>query len=155
LTGPQGSANGSGGRSEWSIVWPRGSGAYNASWRERTNSEPTVHDAARRPGTSEVAVRVRIKRGTLKADKEAGRLYVLLDVEPTAQPTAEPQAELVEKLRDRVRYLQGVVDTGEEREGAMSEGPDRSSGTRGFPISERSSWWRRMLGAPERTNRLF
>jgi hypothetical protein len=104
---------------------------------------------------SEVAVRVRIKHGTLKADKEAGRLYVLLDVEPTAQPTAEPQAELVEKLRDRVRYLQGVVDTGEEREGAMSEGRSGSSDTRGFPIRERSSWWRRMFGAPERANRWF
>jgi len=92
-----------------------------------------------------------MKRGTVKADKERGRLYVLLDVEPTA----EPRAELVERLRDRVRNLEGVVDTGEEREGAVAEGRSGPSATQEFPIKERRSWWRRMLGAPEGTNRWF
>lgn len=91
---------------------------------------------------SEDAIRRRIKRGTLKADEEGGQLYVLLDVESTAQPTAEPYAELVEKLWDRVRYLEGVVDTGEERGGDMAERSERPSDARGFPIRERRSWWR-------------
>ena len=55
---------------------------------------------------------MRIKRGTLSADKEGGRLYVLLDNEPTPAPTGRTD-ELVEELRDRVRYLERQVE--EER----------------------------------------
>jgi excisionase family DNA binding protein len=38
----------------------------------------TVHEAARRLRISEDAVRMRVKRGTLEAEREGGRLYVLL-----------------------------------------------------------------------------
>jgi hypothetical protein len=65
----------------------------------------TVHDAPRRLGISEDAVRMRIKRGTLAADKEGGRLYVLLTDDPTTEPTDRTN-ELISELRDRVRSLE-------------------------------------------------
>src|SRR5215213_10476084 len=65
----------------------------------------TVHDAARRLGISEDAVRMRVKRGTLSADKEGGRLYVLLDIEPTTDRTPDRTGELIEELRGRVLSL--------------------------------------------------
>src|SRR5215208_7594846 len=71
----------------------------------------TVHDAARTLGISEDAVRMRVKRGTLDAEREGGRLYVLLDDDPTTEPTADPRAELTAELRDRVRYLEGIITT--------------------------------------------
>jgi Mg2+ and Co2+ transporter CorA len=70
----------------------------------------TVHDAARRLGISEDAVRMRVKRGTLSADKEGGRLYVLLDIEPTTDRTDE----LIEELRGRVQSLEDQL--GQERD---------------------------------------
>jgi excisionase family DNA binding protein len=72
----------------------------------------TVHDAARQLGISEDAVRMRVKRGTLEAEREGGRLYVILTDEPTTEPTGRTD-ELVEELRDRVRYLERQVE--EER----------------------------------------
>ena len=74
----------------------------------------TVHDAARRLGISEDAVRMRVKRGTLSADKEGGRLYVLLDIEPTSEPTSDRTDELIEELKDRVHRLEYELD--QERE---------------------------------------
>ena len=57
---------------------------------------------------------MRIKRGTLAADKEGGRLYVLLDTDPTTEPTADRTDKLLEELRERVRYLERQVE--EERD---------------------------------------
>jgi hypothetical protein len=74
----------------------------------------TVHDAARRLGISEDAVRMRVKRGTLSADKEGGRLYVLLDIEPTTEPTPDRTGELIEELRGRIHSLEHQLD--QERE---------------------------------------
>jgi hypothetical protein len=74
----------------------------------------TVHDAARRLGISEDAVRMRVKRGTLSANKEGGRLYVLLDIEPTIEPTTDRTDELIEELKDRVHRLEYQLD--QERE---------------------------------------
>jgi hypothetical protein len=73
----------------------------------------TVHDAARRLGISEDAVRMRVKRGTLSADREGGRLYVLLDSEPTTEPT-DRTSELIDELRDRVQSLEAQL--GNERQ---------------------------------------
>jgi hypothetical protein len=88
----------------------------------RTDRDPTtnqqrltVHDAARRLGISEDAVRMRVKRGTLPADKEGGRLYVLLDIEPTTDRTDE----LIEELKDRVHRLEYQLD--QEREARTEE----------------------------------
>jgi excisionase family DNA binding protein len=69
----------------------------------------TVHDAARRLGISEDAVRMRVKRGTLEAEREGGRLYVLLTDEPTTEPTDRTN-ELIAELRDRVRSLESQLD---------------------------------------------
>ena len=84
---------------------------------DRTERDPTanqqrltVHDAARRLGVSEDAVRMRVKRGTLSSDKEGGRLYVLLDIEPTTDRTDE----LIEELKGRVHSLE--YQLGQERE---------------------------------------
>src|SRR5215211_4162310 len=79
----------------------------------------TVHDAARRLGISEDAVRMRVKRGTLPADKEGGRLYVLLDIEPTSEPTTDRTDELIEELKDRVHRLEYQLD--QEREARTEE----------------------------------
>src|SRR5215212_129100 len=78
----------------------------NASNPTPSGRRLTVHDAARTLGISEDAVRMRVKRGTLDAEREGGRLYVLLDDDPTTEPTAE--------LRDRVRYLEGIITTRDE-----------------------------------------
>jgi excisionase family DNA binding protein len=70
-----------------------------------TQHRMTVHDAARRLGISEDAVRMRVKRGTLEAEREGGRLYVLLTPDPTSEPTDRTN-ELITELRDRVRSLE-------------------------------------------------
>ena len=92
----------------------------------RTGRDPTanqqrltVHDAARRLGISEDAVRMRVKRGKLSADKEGGRLYVLLDIEPTSEPTTDRTDELIEELKDRVHRLEYQLD--QEREARTEE----------------------------------
>jgi excisionase family DNA binding protein len=72
----------------------------------------TVHEAARHLGISEDAVRMRVKRGTLEAEREGRRLYVLLTDEPTTEPTDRTD-ELVNELHDRIRYLERQVE--EER----------------------------------------
>jgi hypothetical protein len=53
---------------------------------------------------------MRVKRGTLSANKEGGRLYVLLDIEPTTDRTGE----LIEELKGRVHSLEYQLD--QERE---------------------------------------
>jgi hypothetical protein len=58
---------------------------------------------------------MRVKRGTLSADKEGGRLYVLLDIEPTTDRTGE----LIEELKDRVHRLEYQLD--QEREARTEE----------------------------------
>ena len=78
----------------------------------------TVHDAARRLGISEDAVRMRVKRGKLEAERERGRLYVLLDLVPTTEPTDRTD-ELIAELRDRVRSLEHKLD--QEREARTEE----------------------------------
>jgi len=56
---------------------------------------------------------MRVKRGTLSADREGGRLYVLLDSEPTTEPT-DRTSELIDELRDRVQSLEAQL--GNERQ---------------------------------------
>jgi hypothetical protein len=100
----------------------------------------TVAQAATELGTTPEAIRGRIKRGTLRAERESGRVFVLLDADqsrPTAgQPTDQPtdqadhaghayrQAEgqrlpvdpLTEELRDRVRSLERQLEQANERD---------------------------------------
>jgi excisionase family DNA binding protein len=77
----------------------------------------TVHTAARVLGISEDAVRMRVKRGTLDAEREGGRLYVMLEAEPTNDPTG--RTEMIEELRDRLRYIEGQLE--QEREARTEE----------------------------------
>jgi hypothetical protein len=61
----------------------------------------TVAQAADQLGISESAVRNRIKRGTLQAEREAGRVYVLLAAAASRdRPTDE--SELVAVLREQL-----------------------------------------------------
>jgi excisionase family DNA binding protein len=85
---------------------------------ERTyhwGAEPTpnqrrvpVREAAELLGISEGAVRMRVKRGTLPSTRESGRLYVLLDTEPTPDPerpygrTHDRTSELIATLREQL-----------------------------------------------------
>jgi predicted RNase H-like nuclease (RuvC/YqgF family) len=62
---------------------------------------------------------MRVKRGKLSADKEGGRLYVLLDLEPTSEPTTDRTDELIEELKDRVHRLEYQLD--QEREARTEE----------------------------------
>ena len=68
-----------------------------------------VSEAAEALGISEGAVRMRVKRGTLPSTREGGRLYVLLDTDPTADPerphdrTHDRTDELIAALREQLQ----------------------------------------------------
>jgi phenylalanyl-tRNA synthetase alpha subunit len=78
--------------------------------------ERRVHlsEAAEILGVSKDAVRMRVKRGTLRSEKgRDGRVYVWVNVDPDADPNTvhsqgevDPYRELIEELRDRVRSLE-------------------------------------------------
>jgi hypothetical protein len=84
--------------------------------RGERRSERRVHlsDAAELLGVSKDAVRMRVKRGTLRSEKgEDGRVYVWVNVNPNGDPnTVHPQGEaeawreLIDELHDRVRSLE-------------------------------------------------
>jgi hypothetical protein len=84
--------------------------------RGERRPERRVHlsEAAELLGVSKDAVRMRVKRGTLRSEKgEDGRVYVWVNVNPDGDPNTvhpEPQVEayreLIEELRDRVRSLE-------------------------------------------------
>src|SRR5215216_2136895 len=75
-----------------------------------------LREAADVLGISKDAVRQRIRRRTLQADKgEDGRVYVYLDASVDDVQTDEgDEGDLVDELRDRVRYLERQVE--EERD---------------------------------------
>ena len=84
--------------------------------RGERRSERRVHlsEAAALLGVSKDAVRMRVKRGTLRSEKgEDGRVYVWVNVVPDGDPnTVHPESqvdawrELIDELRDRVRSLE-------------------------------------------------
>jgi len=76
----------------------------------------SLREAADVLGISKDAVRQRIRRRTLQADKgEDGRVYVYLDASVDDVQTDEgDEGDLVDELRDRVRYLERQVE--EERD---------------------------------------
>jgi excisionase family DNA binding protein len=70
----------------------------------------TVADAAERLGISKEAVRKRISRGTLRADKAPdGMVRVYIPATETPSSTAVA-SDLVEELRDRLRYVEGQLE---------------------------------------------
>jgi hypothetical protein len=77
----------------------------------------TVSEAAQRLGVTQDAIRQRVKRSTIKYDKESdGRVYVYLD--PTMTPRdntlEKSHEELVDALRDQVAHLKDEVDAWRE-----------------------------------------
>ncbi len=81
----------------------------------------TVQEAARRLGVKDDAIRKRIQRGTLRSEKapEDGRVYVYLDTaqdaayagtQDTTYDAAEDTVVLVEEMRDRIAYLERMLD---------------------------------------------
>src|SRR5215211_6988797 len=88
----------------------------------------TVDEAARHLGLTVDAVRKRVQRGQIAYEKdEAGRVRIILDESETLQDKSPDNAgqatgaheELVEELRDRVHYLERVLE--EEREARTEE----------------------------------
>ncbi len=75
----------------------------------------TVAEAARRFGVQEQAIRKRIKRETLRSEKdEDGRVYVYISTDRTEEGYAD-RDELVEALRSQVEMLRAeLADRKEE-----------------------------------------
>jgi predicted transcriptional regulator len=74
-----------------------------------TNQRVTVPEAAELLGITAEAVRMRIKRGTLRSERQAGRVFVLLGPDrPTehtterTEPTEDRTAELIATLREQL-----------------------------------------------------
>jgi hypothetical protein len=122
-------------------------------------------------GVSKDAVRMRVKRGTLRSEKgEDGRVYVWVNDNPDDDPnTVHPETlveawrELIDELRDRVRYLEESnrenrriiaaltqripeLEAPASPEGRESPVPpsEGAPGTTESPEPERRSWWRRI-----------
>jgi len=78
----------------------------------------TVSDAAALLGVTEGAIRKRIARGTLSAERVGGRVWVYIPPgthgQDTGQPAGQDNLELVEEMRSRISYLERQVE--EERE---------------------------------------
>lgn len=96
-----------------------------------TTKRLTIPEAARDLGVTSEAVRGRVKRGTLKSERDAdGTVYVLLDEVKRGQPTADQaatdhqpnagpprdQSELVEALRARVESLEHQLEEANTRD---------------------------------------
>ena len=128
----------------------------------------TVGQAADQLGISEGAVRNRIKRGTLQAEREAGRVYVLLAGTASRDRPAD-ESELVSVLREQLqaerqahaearRIIAGLVERipaieapSEARESpeTAGDGPERAEPRPATVESQepvRRPWWRRMFG---------
>ena len=70
-----------------------------------TNQRVTVPEAAELLGITVEAVRMGIKRGTLRSERQAGRVFVLLgQSQPTDQPS-EPTT-LISEMRSRIQFLE-------------------------------------------------
>lgn len=80
------------------------------------NRRVDVQEAAGMLGTSVDAVRKRIRRGTLRSEREDGRVYVWVDGDPDAY--APPYREAPHGVQDEVRL---VVEAKEAHIAALSE----------------------------------
>ena len=132
--------------------------------------EYTIKDAAAILGTSEGAIRQRLRRGTLRSLRREGRVYVILDgTEQTYTPesdTLTPEVE-VASLREQVEWLRGEVQRkdaillsmteamkalsppSEARESPESTAPSPTPTDTPEEPQEgvQRPWWRRMFGA--------
>jgi excisionase family DNA binding protein len=90
----------------------------------------TVSEAADALGISRSAVRKRVERGTLQADKdEDGRLHIYVDTrdigrethrdtshKPSSPAREERRDELVEEMRERIESMERQLERAEERD---------------------------------------
>ncbi len=132
----------------------------------------TVSEAAQALGITAEAVRMRIKRGTLRSEKRGGRVYVLLGPDPTSELTDDQApdrtAELIATLREQLeaerqahaearRIIAGLVErlppaleapggpeTATEQPGRVEPQPSVEGAQE--PAQPPRSWWRRMFG---------
>jgi excisionase family DNA binding protein len=132
-----------------------------------------VAEAAQVLGISEGAVRMRVKRGTLPSTRESGRLYVLLNTDPTTDPGRphdreyDRTSELIATLREQLqaerqahaearRIIAGLVERIPALEaptgGPEAPEPGEQDEDRGNVPTDRETapeqrpWWRRMFG---------
>jgi len=132
----------------------------------------TVSEAAVLLGISEGAVRMRVKRGTLPSTREDGRLYVLLNIDPTPEPkrphdgTHDRTSELIATLREQLeaerqahaearRLLMAALERipaieapQEASEAAETGGQGRGQHSATVESQEgvQRPWWRRIFG---------
>jgi hypothetical protein len=84
-----------------------------------TNQRVTVPEAAEVLGITAEAVRMRIKRGTLRSERRAGRVFVLLGQDqPTEQPTDRPDEPnaLISQMQGRIESLEHQLEEAAERD---------------------------------------
>ena len=135
-----------------------------------------LSEAADLLGVSKDAVRMRVKRGTLRSEKgEDGRVYVWVNVNPDRDPNGvhpqgevDPYRELIDELHDRVRSLEEAnrenrriiaaltsrIPEIEPPQETPSEAPEArvtpsepAPNTEPPPEAERAPWWRRVFRA--------
>ncbi len=135
-----------------------------------TDERLTVAQAADRLGISEDAVRSRVKRGTLRTEREFGTVYVLLGLRSqrptTDQPTTdEPPSdtgqdskdELIAVLREQLaaereanrenrRLLLAALERPVRELEAGEEKDPPESAEAPETDAQRPPWWRRMFG---------
>src|SRR5215211_2479515 len=84
-----------------------------------TDQRATVPEAAELLGITAEAVRMRIKRGTLRSERQAGRVFVLLgQAQPTEQPTDRPDESnaLISQMQGRIDSLERQLEEAAERD---------------------------------------
>lgn len=127
----------------------------------------TVAEAAAALGITEGAVRNRVKRGTLRAEREAGRVYVLL-AGPMHRGEPTDESELVATLREAlvaerraneenrriIAMMAQRIPELEARQSPVSSEPTRTPtedreeehAATQRPEAGRRSWWREFFG---------
>jgi hypothetical protein len=122
---------------------------------DRTEPNPqrvTVREAASVLGISEGAVRMRIKRGTLRSTREHDRLYVLLDAEPHTDPPRSDTERLISTLEQQLALereahaeARRLLAAALERIPAIEPSSDAPSEPvpEASPEQETPAWWRR------------
>jgi len=80
------------------------------SGERRGERRVTIGEAAELLRLSKDAVRMRIKRGTLRSEKRDGRVYVHLNDVPDADADAEPNA-LIAAKDETIRVLREQLDS--------------------------------------------
>jgi len=132
----------------------------------------TVPEAAELLGITAEAVRMRIKRGTLRSQRQGGRVFVLLGQgQPTEQPTDRPDEPnaLISQMQGRIDSLERQLKEAAERDREnrriivaltsripaieapqdaqdVTEGTEPRSGAPGPQEGVQRPWWRRVFG---------